>query len=157
MALDLGYWSGMPDKDSGQRAEVVAPTVVTNVVKEVVTNIVAVQLPIEPGLPSFIEVEIRRRLNKPTGELTKEDLNRVTWLNLRNHNPTELKGLDKLTKLESLTNLMLCNNPLTDVKGLEKLTQLKTLSLGSNPALTKALIDELQKALPKCKIISDFE
>ena len=42
VALGLGYWDGMPEKDSGQRDEVVAPTIVTNVVKEVVTNIVAV-------------------------------------------------------------------------------------------------------------------
>ena len=47
IALGLGYWYGLPDKPSGQRAEVSpppAPTVVTNVVtntlKEVVTNIV---------------------------------------------------------------------------------------------------------------------
>ena len=37
--------------------------------------------------------------------------------------------------------------------GLEKLTQLKQLSLINNPDLTKAQIDELQKALPKCKIL----
>ena len=42
VAFGLGYWDGMPEKDSGQRDEVVAPTIVTNVVKEVVTNIVAV-------------------------------------------------------------------------------------------------------------------
>ena len=46
IALGLGYWSGLPEEDSGQRAELVAPTVVTNVVtnvlKEVVTNIVAI-------------------------------------------------------------------------------------------------------------------
>ena len=45
IALGLGYWSGMPEKDSGQRAEVIAPTVITNVVtntlREVVTNTVA--------------------------------------------------------------------------------------------------------------------
>ena len=46
---------------------------------------------------------------------------------------------------------------LTDIKGLEKLTQLRFLGLQNNPALTEAQIDELQKALPKCKIISDFE
>jgi len=41
------------------------------------------------------------------------------------------------------------------VKGLEKLTQLKTLNLYDNPDLTKAQIDQLQKALPKCRIYSD--
>jgi len=35
---------------------------------------------------------------------------------------------------------------------LEKLTQLETLFLLGNRNLTKAQIDELQKALPNCKI-----
>ena len=38
------------------------------------------------------------------------------------------------------------------MKGLENLTQLETLYLNDNPALTKAQIAELQKALPKCNI-----
>ena len=46
-------------------------------------------------------------------------------------------------------------NKLTDVTGLEKLTQLVKLDLQYNPDLTKAQIDELQKALPKCKIDSN--
>jgi len=78
-----------------------------------------------------IERAIRRELFKPTGELTKADLEKVTRLSF---------GFYKLT----------------DVKGLEKLTQLMYLSLRDNPDLTKAQIDELQKALPKCKIYSDF-
>ena len=74
-----------------------------------------------------IEKAIREELEKPTGELTKADLENVT-------------GLD------------LGRNQLTDVKGLERLTQLKNLWLKDNPDLTKAQIAELQKALPKCKI-----
>jgi len=35
---------------------------------------------------------------------------------------------------------------------LEKLAQLKELDLQYNPELTKAQIDQLQKALPKCEI-----
>ena len=50
---------------------------------------------------------------------------------------------------------MLHNNQLTDVKGLEKLTQLEHLNLQFNPDLTKAQIDQLQKALPKCEIFRD--
>jgi len=41
------------------------------------------------------------------------------------------------------------------VKGLEKLDQLTWLSLFNNPDLTKAQIDELQKALPNCRIYSN--
>jgi hypothetical protein len=33
---------------------------------------------------------------------------------------------------------------------------LKVLNLYDNPALTKAQIDQLQKALPNCKIWSNF-
>ena len=51
--------------------------------------------------------------------------------------------------------LSLSNNQLTDVTGLEKLTQLRLLTLKDNPDLTKAQIDELQKALPKCRIDSN--
>ena len=61
-----------------------------------------------------------------------------------------MKGLEKLTQLK---NLFLGGNQLIDVKGLEKLTQLTELGLHNNPALTKAQIAELQKALPNCKIL----
>ena len=77
-----------------------------------------------------IEAAIRKQLKKPTGELTRADL-------------------------EKVTALYFYNNQLTDVKGLENLDQLKSLSLRDNPDLTKAQIDELQKALPKCKIYSN--
>ena len=63
-----------------------------------------------------------------------------------------MTGLEKLTKLETL---FLSYNKLTDVKGLENLTQLTHLYLENNPDLTKAQIDELQKALPKCNIESN--
>ena len=59
-------------------------------------------------------------------------------------------GLEKLTHL---THLRLGGNQLTEVKGLEKLTKLESPWLRrDNPDLTKAQIDELQKALPKCRI-----
>ena len=146
---------------------------------------------------SIVEKAIRKKLKKPTGELTKADYEKVETLNLFNNQLTELpKGLEKLTQLknlvlqnnqltdvkgmEKLTQLEflnLFNNQLTDVKGMEKLAKLKTLTLNSNrltdvkglekltqlthlelqnnPDLTKAQIDQLQKALPKCNIINN--
>ncbi|MFM1557247.1 MAG: leucine-rich repeat domain-containing protein, partial [Limisphaerales bacterium] len=55
--------------------------------------------------------------------------------------------------LTQLKGLHLNGNQLIDVKRLEKLTQLTELNLNYNPALTKAQIAELQKALLKCEII----
>jgi len=95
---------------------------------------------------------IREQLAKPTGELTKADYEEVTSLELNNNQLTNVKGLEKLTQLKVLH---LYNNKLTDVTGLEKLTQLKVLMLKANPDLTKAQIDELKKALPKCEIYSN--
>ena len=80
-------------------------------------------------------------------------LEKLTHLFLGEGNQlTNVKGLEKLTQLKVLD---LNSNQLTDVKGLEKLTQLEKLNLQGNPDLTKAQIDELQKALPKCKIFSN--
>ena len=41
------------------------------------------------------------------------------------------------------------------MKGLVKLTQLEMLYLAGNPDLTKAQIDAMKKALPKCRIHSN--
>ena len=78
-----------------------------------------------------------------------EKLTQLTHLNLFNNYLTDIKGLEKL---DQLTELELNFNKLTDVKGLEKLTELTSLNLRVNFDLTKAQIDELQKALPKCTI-----
>ena len=78
----------------------------------------------------FIEAAIRKAAKKPTGELTKADLEKVTKLSFSGKKLTEVpKGLEKLTKLEEL---YLNINRLTDVKGLEKLTQLRVLHLDRN-------------------------
>ena len=97
----------------------------------------------------IVEKAIRRQLKKPEDELTNVDLEKVTWVNLNFKKLTEVKDLEKLTELETLH---LAFNQLTDVKGLEKLTQLTFLNLNDNTDLTKAQIDQLQKALPKCRI-----
>ena len=90
--------------------------------------------------------------NKLTNVKDLEKLTKLTELHLHNNQLTNVKGLEKLTQLEKL---VLDRNQLTSVKGLEKLTQLTRLDLADNPDLTKAQIDELQKALPKCDIYSN--
>ncbi len=108
----------------------------------------------DPNDPNNVKIEkaIRKQLKEPEGELTKADLEKVTWLDLYNNQLTDVNGLEKLTQLRHLD---LNNNQLTDVKALEKLTKLRVLLLRDNPSLTKAQIAELQKALPKCDIYSN--
>ena len=103
----------------------------------------------------IVEKAIRKAARKPTGELTKTDLEKVkeldltkkqltdvpkglekltqlTKLYLYGNQLTDVKGLEKLAKLTQLTYLALNFNQLTDVKGLEKLTQLTNLNLMEN-------------------------
>jgi Leucine-rich repeat (LRR) protein len=134
----------------------------------------------DPNDPNNVTIEaaIRKSLKyigeSPTGELTQADLEKVTELELDRKQLTSVKGLEKLTQLESLhlphnkltdvkglekltqlERLSLGWNKLTDVKGLEKLTQLTRLGLTANPDLTKAQIAELKEALPNCEIFSN--
>ena len=85
-------------------------------------------------------------------QLAMETLTKLEELYIGKNQLTNVEGLEYLTEL---TSLDLYKNQLTSVKGLEKLTKLKELDLENNPDLTKAQIDELQKALPNCKIHSN--
>ena len=100
----------------------------------------------------ILEKAIREYVRKPAAELTQADLEKVKALDFSSNKLTSVNGLEKLTQL---TMLNLEDNQLTDVKGLENLTKLGGLHLSNNPALTKAQIDELQEALPNCKISSN--
>jgi len=60
----------------------------------------------------LVEKAIRGSLEKPTGELTQADLEKVTRLDLYGNQLTEIKGLEKLTQLKAL---YLNNNQLTEV------------------------------------------
>ena len=125
---------------------------------------VLAQKPLTKEEPAkVIEAAIREQLDKPTGELTKADLEKVTRLSLIAKQLTDVKSLEKLTKLKELnlnnnqltkvpkelekltklTGLGLKDNKLTDVNGLEKLTQVKSLNLSNNQ------LNELPKGLEK--------
>ena len=95
----------------------------------------------------IVEKAIRKSLKKPTGQLSKEDLEKVERLDLgmglTNNKLTEVpKGLEKLTKL---TNLLLSDNKLTDVEGLEKLTKLTSLALNRNQLTDVKGLEKLTK------------
>ena len=118
-----------------------------------------------------VERAVRERVGKPTGKLTKADLEEVRSLDFYNKRITDLSNLAVLTNLEELT---LHDNQLADLSALTRLPNLKVLYLSmnqtydlgplagltkleevyltNNPQLTKAQIAELQEALPKCKI-----
>ena len=86
----------------------------------------------------FFEKVIRLHIKKPTGELTKADLEKVTRLSLTRTKITDA-GLKEVAKLQQLTYLNLWSSPL----GL------------LDTKITKAGVAELQRALPKCRISHD--
>ncbi|MEK6235822.1 MAG: protein phosphatase 1 regulatory subunit 42, partial [Planctomycetales bacterium] len=57
-----------------------------------------------------------------------------------------------LAEVETLTHVNLSNSDLQDVTELGDLSRLTALDLSSCPQLTDGRIDELQQALPRCKI-----
>ena len=135
----------------------------------------------DPGNPQNVIVEkaIRASLKKPEGELTKADLEKVTSLNLNNTIMLD-EGLKELPKLKKLRYLRLFGTQITDeglkevakrqqltaidlgltqitdagLKEVIKLKQLRSLNL-NDTKVTKADVAELQKAFPKCEIISN--
>jgi len=100
----------------------------------------------------IVEKAIREELEKPEGELTKADLEKVTKLYLRDTQITDA-GLKELAKLQKLTDLRLSGTQITDagLKEVAKLENLTSLYLGGTK-ITDAGVAELKKALPKCFI-----
>jgi len=76
----------------------------------------------------IVEEKVRKKLNKPTGELTNADLANVTGLYLYGTKITDA-GLKEVAKLQRLNTLDL-----------------------RHTKVTKAGVAELKKALPNCKI-----
>jgi Leucine-rich repeat (LRR) protein len=124
----------------------------------------------------IVEKEIRRVLEKPEGELTKADLEKVADLYLGDTKITDaglkdvakMKQLERLTlirtgitdaslkevaKLQNLTKLNLYDTQITDagLKEVAKLLDLTYLDL-TRTKVTAENAAELQKALPKCRI-----
>jgi len=84
-----------------------------------------------------IETAIRKAAKKPTGELTKTDLDKVTKLHLDDNQLSDLKGLEKLTQI---TDLVLYGNQLTLIKNSEaaidrynEISEILSPATNSNP------------------------
>ena len=101
-------------------------------------------------ISTAIEEGIRSELGKPTGELTKADLEKVRELYMPYDEITNLEALSGMTHLEQLS---LWNNQITNLTPLAGLKGLKRLIIYDNPNLTKTQINKLHQALPKCKVI----
>ncbi len=124
----------------------------------------------------IVEKAVRKKLEKPTGELNGADFEKVTDLkldrtqitdsglkeltNMRNLTEIGLQdtkitdsGLKELTKLQKLTTLGLSDTKITD-EGLKEVAKLQELALLTlrGPQVTKAGVAELKKALPNCRI-----
>jgi Leucine-rich repeat (LRR) protein len=76
-----------------------------------------------------IEAAIRERIQKPEGELTTSDYERVTHLSLAGIGLTDIMPLARLTKIRSLD---LNYNEISDLTPLAGLVLLEKLHLGSN-------------------------
>jgi len=98
--------------------------------------------------------ELSLNANQITDLSPLAKLKKLEVLTLANNAFTDSQ-LQQLTELTKLRMLKIGSNNISDVSPLAKLTQLKSLYLSDNPALTKAQIAELQKALPKTRISSN--
>lgn len=115
---------------------------------------------------SVIIAKIREAADKPTGALTKADLEKVLWLQLFSYDITDLAPLAGLKKLrwlllssnkltdeqlkhlaglKDLFFLCLSNNKLTDITPLSELTDLQELNLSGNTVSDLAPLAGLKK------------
>ena len=83
------------------------------------------------------------------GLLTLDSDTHLEWLDLHG---TQLSDVSPLTGLTSLKKLYLNGTQVSDVSPLAGLTNLEQLHLGKTP-VTEGAVEQLQKALPKCRII----
>jgi hypothetical protein len=90
-------------------------------------------VPNSPKTKAAIEAAIRKTAGKPTGELTKADLEKMTGrdvlLDIRSKNITDLTPLAGLT---NLVELQIGLNQITDLTPLVGLTKLEHVAIGGN-------------------------
>lgn len=170
IALMLGYWYGLPKKGSPEVKKLEASKAASKAKAKKPTPNPPKVGPNTPKAGAAIEAAVRRAASKPTGKLTRADLEKVTYLRIYKSNVTDIGRLAKLTNLEELH---LSDNQITDLSPLAGLKHLKTIDLHinkiihvsplaglkkleylaiTNNPLNKPELEKLKKALPNCKI-----
>jgi len=82
-------------------------------------------------------------------------LSKLTNMEILVLNNNQIKDIRPLGSMTKLFQLNLLGNPIKDISVVKNFKGLRLLYLQNMPNVTKAQIDELQKALPKCKILSN--
>ena len=139
IALGLGYWYGLPDKPSEEKAEAGTPPAPEKLIND-------------PIVEKAIHIK-----HGHTRELTKADLEKVTRLTLGGTQITDA-GLKEVAKMQNLTHLYLDVTKITDagLKDIAKMQNLTVLKL-YNTKITDAGLAQLKKALPKCEISHSYK
>jgi internalin A len=78
---------------------------------------------------AYLEITIRKAINKSEGTINKSDLQSLTTLNAKVIGISDLTGLEYCVNLESLT---LYNDSVSDISPLASLVNLTSLDLGAN-------------------------
>lgn len=95
-----------------------------------------------------LEYLVRAEINKPTGDILKSDVEKITELRADYAWIQDISGVDSLTNLQQLD---LRVNQISDINVLKGLTNLKFLYLTSN-SINDTDKQSLKNALPNCNI-----
>lgn len=76
-----------------------------------------------------LEQEVRKNINKPTGDIYKSDVEKIIYLEAGDKNIQDISGIENLINLKELN---LCVNKITNLEPLKDMSNLTKLSLDSN-------------------------
>ncbi len=92
-------------------------------------NITSVSGKVVTFVDANLQDAIRKRINKPTGQINQADLQAITQLDVEKRNIINLSGIEYCT---NLTKLVLDFNQITDISPLASLNKLNSLFLNGN-------------------------
>src|SRR6266404_7307409 len=89
-----------------------------------------------------LEAAVRLGLSKPVGDITRADLQALSYLYVEREGITNLSGLEWAV---NLTSVGLDGNPIRDFAPLAGLTNLQSLSLGANSLTNLSFLQGLTR------------